>query len=187
MEQQERFLEAERIFLRPYHSTDLDFYYNGLYIYETRKLTGLKKVYNKEFLSEYLSKISNDESRIFLVIVDKASNELIGDIELNYIDLLNRSSFIRIQISNNNYLSKGYGTEAMKLLLDYGFGVYNLHRIELEVYSYNHRAIQAYKKLGFKEEGIKRESIYYNHEYHDTIIMGILRNEFIQIEKSQDL
>ncbi|MEH7252444.1 GNAT family protein [Neobacillus niacini] len=180
MQTQERFLEGERVFLRPYHEEDLDFLYQSLYIHETRKLTGLKKVYSKEYMAEYFSKISIDESRIFLVIVDQATNELIGDVELSYIDLLSRTSYIRIQISNDHYLSKGYGTEAMKLLLDYGFGVYNLHRIELEVYSFNSRAIRAYEKLGFKQEGIKRESMYYNHEYHDTIIMGLLKSEFFK-------
>jgi RimJ/RimL family protein N-acetyltransferase len=180
MQKQERFLEGERVFLRPYHEGDLNFFYQGLYIHGTRKLTGLKKVYSKEYMAEYFSKISQDESRIFLVIVDKATNDLIGDVELSYIDLLNRASNIRIQISNDKYLSKGYGTEAMKLLLDYGFGVYNLHRIELEVYSYNSRAIRAYEKLGFKQEGIKRECMYYNHEHHDTIMMGLLKSEFIR-------
>jgi RimJ/RimL family protein N-acetyltransferase len=180
MQRQERFLEGERVFLRPYHESDLEFFYHGLYIHETRRLTGLKKVYSKEYMAEYFSKISKDDSRIFLVIVDQETNELIGDVELSYIDLLSRSSYIRIQISNDRYLSKGYGTEAMKLLLDYGFGVYDLHRIELEVYSYNSRAIRAYEKLGFKQEGIRRESLYYNHEYHDTIIMGLLKSEFMR-------
>ncbi|RFU61821.1 GNAT family N-acetyltransferase [Peribacillus glennii] len=178
MQGQVRFLEGERVYLRPYDEGDLDFFYRGLYIFETRRLTGLKKVYNKEFMGEYLSKISKDENRIFQVILDKSTHELIGDVELSYIDLLNRTSYIRIQISNDKYLSKGYGTEAMKLLLDYGFGVYNLHRIELEVYSYNPRAIRAYEKLGFKQEGIRRESMYYNHEHHDTIIMGLLKPEY---------
>jgi RimJ/RimL family protein N-acetyltransferase len=178
MQNQERFLEGNRVFLRPYNEEDLDFFYKGLYISDSRQLTGLKRVYSKEFMSEYLSKISKDENRIFQVIVDKSTNELIGDVELNYIDLLNRTSSIRIQISNEKYLSKGYGTEAMKLLIDYGFGVYNLHRIELEVFSYNGRAIKAYEKIGFKHEGIKRESMFYNHEYHDTIIMGLLKSEF---------
>jgi len=180
MTAQEKFLEGKRVFLRPYHEEDLDFFYKGLYIHETRRLTGLKRVYSKEYMAEYFLKISKDDSRIFLVIVDQSTNELIGDIELNYIDLLSRTSYIRIQISNDRYLSKGYGTEAMKLLLDYGFGVYNLHRVELEVYSYNPRAIRAYEKLGFKQEGIKRESIYYHHEHHDTIIMGLLKSEFIR-------
>ncbi|WP_254660933.1 GNAT family N-acetyltransferase [Bacillus sp. FJAT-27225] len=180
MKQTEKFLESERIYLRPYQQTDLEECYKGLYVKESRTLTGLKRVYNKEFMSDYLNKISNDESRIFLIIADQNTDEVIGDIELNYIDFLNRNCFIRIQIIKDQYLSNGYGPEAMKLLLDYGFGVYNLHRIELEVYSYNHRALKAYQKLGFKQEGIKRESIYYNHEYHDTIIMGLLKSEFVR-------
>ncbi|MGN7178828.1 GNAT family N-acetyltransferase [Cytobacillus sp. SAFR-174] len=178
MKKYERFLEGDKVYLRPYHPEDLDFFYNGLYIFDTRTLTGLKKVYSKEFMGEYFAKISSDDSRIFLVIADKENDELIGDVEINDIDWMNRSANIRIQISNGNYLSKGFGTEAMKLLLDYGFGVYNLHRFDLEVYSYNLRAIKAYEKLGFKQEGIKRKNHYYHHEFHDTIMMGLLKEEF---------
>jgi RimJ/RimL family protein N-acetyltransferase len=78
---------------------------------------------------------------------------------------------------------KGYGSEAMRLMLDYGFGILNLHRIELDVFAFNERAIRAYEKLGFQKEGIKRDCLFYEYEYHDAIIMSILADEFKQIHR----
>nr|WP_231558770.1 GNAT family protein [Brevibacillus thermoruber] len=85
---------------------------------------------------------------------------------------------IRIAITSREHQGRGLGTEAMRLLLDYGFGILNLHRIELNVFSYNARAIRAYEKLGFQREGVQREALYYNHQYHDSIIMSILEDEY---------
>ncbi|MGV9141846.1 MAG: GNAT family N-acetyltransferase, partial [Promethearchaeota archaeon] len=72
----------------------------------------------------------------------------------------------------------GFGTEASKLLVDYGFNTLNLHRIELDVFEFNKRAIKAYKKVGFIEEGRKRKSHFENGAYHDRIMMSILREEW---------
>lgn len=66
----------------------------------------------------------------------------------------------------------------MKLMLDYGFGVLNLHRIELNVFDYNARAMHVYEKLGFKREGVQREALFYDHKYHDSILMSILEDGF---------
>ncbi|SDW71287.1 Acetyltransferase (GNAT) family protein [Marininema mesophilum] len=63
-------------------------------------------------------------------------------------------------------------------MLEYAFGVLNLHRVELDVFSYNERAIHVYEKLGFKKEGILRESLFYDHQYHDSIIMSMLEKEY---------
>ena len=94
------------------------------------------------------------------------------------IDLLNGKSAVRISIFNKDYLGEGYGTEAMSLLIKYGFNNLNLNRIGLDVFSFNERAIGSYKKLGFQEEGRIREDLFYDGEYHDAILMGLLKREF---------
>ena len=66
----------------------------------------------------------------------------------------------------------------MLAVLNFGFGIYNLHRIELQVYSFNKRAIHVYEKLGFKREGVLRDYLYFNNQYHDAIVMSILETEF---------
>lgn len=94
--------------------------------------------------------------------------------------LLNRTATLGIFIGNKKYLSKGYGTEAIRLILDYGFNYMNLHSVKLNLLSFNERALKCYKKCGFRETGKIRENRFINGKYYDTISMDILENEFTE-------
>ncbi|MHA1583771.1 MAG: GNAT family N-acetyltransferase, partial [Promethearchaeota archaeon] len=69
-------------------------------------------------------------------------------------------------------------TEAMKLLVEYGFRELNMNRIELEVFASNPRAKRCYEKVGFKEEGCKRQAQFINGKYIDEYFMSIIRLEW---------
>ncbi len=71
-------------------------------------------------------------------------------------------------------MAKAYGTEAARLAVDYGLHTLNLHRIELEVYDFNPRARHVYEKIGFVVEGVRRDALLWDGEYHDAILMSIL-------------
>lgn len=111
-------------------------------------------------------------------IIDKESDELIGNTGFPKIDYINRTGEVGIFIGNKEYWGNGYGTEALKLLLDFGFNILNLNNISLRVYSYNKPAISCYKKVGFKEAGRLREAKIIAGEKHDEIIMDILAAEY---------
>ena len=83
-----------------------------------------------------------------------------------------------IFIGNKDYWGHGYGSDAVRLMLEYGFGQLNLHRVYLYVFAYNKRAIRAYEKCGLKHEGALREAGYKNGRYFDILVMGILENEW---------
>lgn len=106
---------------------------------------------------------------------------MIGDIALQDIDSTNRNANIRVNISEEENQGRGYGSEAMELMLGYAFGVLNLHRIELNVFNYNDRALHVYEKLGFMQEGVQREALFYDHQYHDSIMMSILEDDYRRI------
>lgn len=178
-----RFLEGQKVYLRPIDVEDAGWYFESLYDSEVRKLTGTQKHHTKEQIVKYIEKKAQDESSVLLVIAERETDIPVGDIALGDIDPMNRNAYIRIAINNSTYMGMGYGTEAMLLLLNYGFGVLNLHRIELNVYSYNQRAIHVYEKLGFKREGVQREMLFYDHTYHDSILMSILESEFRAIHQ----
>lgn len=178
MKQLNRTLESDRLYLRPLVSEDSDFYYSNMMNEEVRRLTGTQRIFTKQMIENYIEETQNESDRVHLLIVLKEEDLIIGEVALQDIDYVNRNSNIRVALFNEADFSKGFGTEALKLLLNYGFGVLNLHRIELNVYSYNARAIKAYEKLGFIQEGIQREVLYYNHQYHDSITMSILESEF---------
>lgn len=111
-------------------------------------------------------------------IIDLETNELIGSVGLDKIKDVSRSAVLGIFIGNDKYRSSGYGTEAIKLLLEYGFKYLNLHSIKLTVLDVNARAYKCYIKCGFKETGRDREAMYLNGKYHDVIHMDILESEF---------
>ncbi|WP_425446497.1 GNAT family N-acetyltransferase [Dethiothermospora halolimnae] len=105
----------------------------------------------------------------------------IGGCGINTLDLKNGVVIVGIFIGNKDYRSKGYGTEAMKLLIDFIFNQINVNKVQLVVYGFNERAIKSYKKNGFIEEGRIRQRIFRNGKYHDEIVMGILREEYEKI------
>lgn len=171
-------LTGEKVCLRPLNREDAEWYYSVLYHEEVRRLTGTQSYYTKEQIVQYIEDKPNDPSSKLLVIALKESGAPIGDIALQDISSNNRSASIRIAINNEGHQGKGYGREALLLMLDYGFGILNLQRIELEVFSFNERAAHVYSKIGFVREGVRRQSLYYNHQYHDTIVMSMLADEF---------
>ena len=111
-------------------------------------------------------------------IIDANNDKLIGNCSLFRISERNRKAEVGIFIGDKDHLNKGYGTEALSLLIDYGFNILNLNNIMLEVFSYNKRAIHSYKKIGFKEIGRRREARIIAGEKFDEIYMDILANEF---------
>jgi len=90
--------------------------------------------------------------------VDLEREELIGNIGFVNLDLINKVGELGIFIGNKDYWGKGYGMEAIQLLLDFGFNMLNLHNVYLRVFSFNKPAINCYKKIGFKEVGRIREA-----------------------------
>ena len=111
-------------------------------------------------------------------IVDIESDTLIGNISLMHVHEFNITAELGIFIGDENYHSKGYGSEAIMLLLDYGFNYANLNNIMLKVFSTNKRAIKAYEKCGFKTFGIWKECRYFNGEYSDEVYMNITKKEY---------
>ena len=108
----------------------------------------------------------------------KEGNRHIGNCGLEGTDPTNRNACFGIFIGEPDARCQGYGTEATKLLLEYGFQELNLHRIYLTVFSFNDRARRSYEKAGFVLEGTRREDYYRHGRYHGTHVMGILKSEW---------
>jgi RimJ/RimL family protein N-acetyltransferase len=131
-------------------------------------------VENERMLLNDLSKDHNYS------IIDFEKDELIGNCGFLDIDHLNQTAEVGIFIGNKTYWNKGYGTEALTLLLDYGFKALNLNNIMLRTYEYNDRAKKCYEKIGFKNIGKRRKALYRDLKRHDIIYMDILSNEFYE-------
>lgn len=172
-------IDGRDILLRMARESDLNDYFTFLQDHEVNRLTGSQKEFTRDEIIDWIRKISViNNDRVDLMIILKRTNELLGEVVLNEIDSINRSANIRIGIQGTQHRGKGYGTEAMILMLRYGFNTLNLHRIHLGVYTFNPRAIHVYEKIGFKREGLQRDALYMDGKFHDMITMAILEGEF---------
>jgi diamine N-acetyltransferase len=143
-------------------------------------------------ISMYLPMSLAEEEKWFQSILEKPQDErplcieckdgegwkLIGNCGFFSIKAISRSAEFGIMIGERSYWNKGYGTEAVELLLKHGFSSLNLHRIYLRVFETNLRAVRAYEKAGFIHEGRHREAHYYDGTYVDVIQMSVLRSEW---------
>ena len=124
-----------------------------------------------------IKEIAVDGNKVFS-IVDIKTNEAIGRCLLFFINPVDRRAMMGIFIGEKQFWNQGYGTEATQLLLDYAFNLLNLNRVELGVLAFNQRGINAYKKAGFKEIGIRRQFRVIGGQAFDMLLMDILADEF---------
>lgn len=170
-------LVGDRIYLSPRNAEDVEQFTEWLNDFQITDYIGASATLytiagEKEFLE------SNNSLEATFVIVDLKNDKMIGTVSLENINHINRTGTLGVFIGNAEYRSKGYGTEAIKLILEYGFKYLNLNNIKLDVMGFNARAIACYKKCGFKEIGRRRKCKYIDGEYYDSISMDILAEEF---------
>ena len=128
--------------------------------------------------------IIKSKAHIFSII-DLETEMLIGRCLLFNVDHVNRSAMLGILIGEKTYWGQGYGREATKLLLDYGFNLLNLNSVMLGVFSFNERAIRSYGKVGFKKIGRRRQARIVGDRKFDVIFMDILAEEFESVYVKQ--
>lgn len=115
---------------------------------------------------------------IKLAICTVEENLYIGNVYLTNIDYISRKAHSHILIGNHDFWNDGYGTEAMSLLLDYAFNHKNLRRIEALVLEDNIASQKMHEKLGYKREGLLRESVYKDGRYKNQICYALLKSEY---------
>lgn len=119
----------------------------------------------------------------FFVIRVNENDQIIGTIGLYQRKWNHGDTFVGIGVGEREYWGRGYGTEAMRLVLQFAFQELNLHRVSLGVFAYNERAIRSYEKAGFRIEGRLRQGIHRVNQRWDEVVMGILRSEWETAQK----
>lgn len=166
--------DAENYYIQNYNPLDK----------EVARLTGCKEVFTKEEVLSFFNKsIENDDRYLFLVIAP--DGRIIGESVINEIDFDLRCANFRIAIFHSTERGKGIGTWVVETTRDFAFEELKLHRLELDVFSFNPRAEEVYLKAGFKREGVLRDAIYHDKNYADDILMSILEDEWKEIKEVQ--
>ena len=176
-----RFLIGKRVYLRALEKEDLIYIRKWSNDHEIRKLTGEVVSMSQADADKFLERVYSDNTREWFVIVVKENDRVIGETGLLRMFPAWRTTDISIIIGEKEAWGKGYGTEAILLLLDYAFRCLNFHRVAIGVVGFNEKAIRFWEKVGFKKEGIQRDGYYYNHKYYDFVMMSILENEFREL------
>ena len=130
-----------------------------------------------ELLAEEYEQLMKSKNNVVFAVVDKETGTHIGNVGLYVINWISRSAEFRIVIGEKDFWNKGYGTEATRLTVQYGFEKLNLNKVWLGVNAEHTSAVMAYEKAGFVREGVLRQEIYRNSRYYDAIRMSILREE----------
>lgn len=135
--------------------------------------------HTKEATKKWIEKQLKDENAIAFSIRTLADDRLIGDVGLDGLFWNHGDTFLGIGVGDREFWGKGYGSDAMKIVLRYAFTELNLRRVTLNVFEYNSRAIRSYEKLGFQHEGRVRKYLNREGRRWDLIYMGITKEEWL--------
>ena len=138
---------------------------------------GFEKPTSEEKEKSNINVSHKSEDSVWFTITDLDGN-IIGETGLLRIFPAWHQTDLSIIIPDPQMQHKGYGSEAIRIMLDMAFHEYEMHRVSIGVVGLNTEALEFYKKIGFKQEGVLEEAYYYNDEYSDFIMMRILRREW---------
>ena len=137
-------------------------------------------------IKEAIEKVQQeDPNTIELSVRTLADDQLIGFVAFDGINWQHGDTFVGIGIGDPAYRGNGYGTDAMRVMLRYAFAELNLQRVQLNVFSYNERAIKSYLKIGFIVEGRQRGMLLRDGQRWDFVYMSVLRDEWLAKNNDQ--
>jgi len=138
---------------------------------------GFEKTVDEEKIKKDINIYHKQEDSLWFTITDLDGN-IIGETGLLRMFPAWHCTDLSIIIPDPKMQHKGYGTEAIRMMIDMAFSQYEMNRISIGVVGLNTNALAFYNKMGFKQEGIQEQGYFYNNEYSDFIMMRILRSEW---------
>jgi len=173
-------IRGERVYLRPAERDDIPHFVRWLNDAETASFLSFRAPMSIAQEQDWYEKLLVDQgkSRWHFVMCLLDGGQPIGTIGLFDLDTVNGSAGMGIVVGEKSLWGKGYGTDSLNALLDFGFGMLRLERIWLEVNDDNLRGKRSYEKCGFKFEGIERHAMFRDGRYRDIELMSILRDEW---------
>jgi RimJ/RimL family protein N-acetyltransferase len=171
-----------RVFLRPFEAADAETYRRWRADAEPMALAGWheRAPLSLAQVEQRIARIADDQGRdVYTFVICLADDERpIGEVMLTDLDRVNGSAQVGIFIGESDEWGKGYGTDAVRALVDFGFAELRLERIWLEVGTENPRAQRSYEKAGFTQEATFRHDRWEGGRYTDGHVMSILHEEW---------
>lgn len=176
-----KMLEGKKVCLRGIKLEDVPLMWQQYNDLELRRFLDHPHPQSKEDMEQWVRNVwdaSRNDRGYYFGIELKQSQQLIGACGLFALSRITRNAELMIVIYNKEFWGQGYGTEALSLLIDYGFKNLNLHRIFLFTHEENIRAQRAYEKIGFRLGGRRRQASFFDGTYHDLLLFDLLASEF---------
>jgi RimJ/RimL family protein N-acetyltransferase len=176
-----RLIRSGRVFLRPFEPEDAEAHHRWSSDADLIRLASLGPPPSLAGARQRVGRWVDEQGKDghgFVICLEE-DDRPIGEASLFHLDHLNGTAELGIFIGEKAEWGKGYGTEAVNALVDYGFGWLRLERIWLEVWTENPRAIRAYEKAGFAREATLRHDRFEDGVFTDGHIMAILRDEWL--------
>jgi len=141
------------------------------------------RLHSEKAIKEWFAKRTEDTApeRYAFSVRTLAEDKLIGFLGM-WVDLIHSEAWVGLGIGEREFWSKGYGTDMMKLCLQYAFTELCMERVSLGVHEYNPRALRSYEKCGFRLEGRTRQDVLREGKRYDSLWMGILREEWLEMQ-----
>jgi RimJ/RimL family protein N-acetyltransferase len=178
------FRMGKRIYLRPILKEDvplLTIWINDPEVHQFLKVNAPMSPEDEiRFVDSLREKKETDI--VFAIILEK-TNEFIGVMALHKIDHRNGTATTGSFIGRKDLWSKGYGTEAKMLVLEFAFNMQNLRKICSSTYDFNGRSKRCLEKCGYHEEGVKKKQKYRNGRYCDEHVMAVFKEDFLLLWK----
>ncbi len=175
-------LKGEKVLLRPVKRTDISLFLRWFNDPEVTQYLSMYLPMTEMAEEKWIEEVGTARAGNDVILVMEAqtleAGRAIGTLGLHRINQKDRSGTFGIAIGEKDFWSQGLGTDAARILIKYGFEQMNLHRISSSVFDFNERSFRMHKKVGFKEEGRRRQAIYKNGQYHDLIEFGMLKEEW---------
>lgn len=169
-------MQSERVRLRPLRNADARLLYDWI---TDRELVLLNSAFHPVSEADHeawvAAMMAKRSDLVIFVIEERATATATGTCQLLNINWRHRSAELQIRIGDAASRGKGLGTEAVRLLCEFGFADLNLHRIYLQVFASNARAIRVYEKAGFIREGVLRQAVHIDGQWEDVVPMGLIR------------
>lgn len=179
----QQFLVSKRISIHGLKSENLTTdspYYSWLEDLSLDQYTERSYFPNSESrMRTYYERSTQNQSLILLGIFDNESGKHIGNITFQDINWLNRRAFIAYLLGDNSFAGKGIVTEAVLMMMYYGFNRLNFNRIYGGVTALHGASMKVCEKVGLKEEGRMRQHFYRNGEFSDSLVVGAIRDEWM--------
>lgn len=173
---------GEKVLLRGHNKSDMEKVNKYFNDYELQKFKAMDAVFPKSYEETenfFLNLFSKSKEKQYgFAIETKEEGEYIGWCGYMNRSITHSTVEIGIAILNKKYWGRGYGTDALKVLIRFLFNELNIRKVLLHVNDFNERGIKSYKKIGFFEEGHLRKQLYRGGKYHNELIMGLFREEF---------